>query len=163
MTRVWVSLGSNVEREGSIRGAVQALRRLYGELVVSPVYESDAVGFTGEPFYNLVVGFETEKPVEALCGDLTNLEAALGRVRGPDRFSPRTLDADLLLYGEQVVDAGRARLPREEILEYAFVLRPLAEVAGHQEHPILGRSFRELWAEFPQAEQPLRVVPICLD
>lgn len=163
MTRVWVSLGSNVEREASIRGAVQALRGLYGQLVVSPVYESDAVGFTGEPFFNLVVGFETEKPVEDLCRDLTDVEAALGRVRGPDRFSPRTLDADLLLYGDEVVDVGRVRLPREEILEYAFVLRPLAQVAGDQVHPILGRPFHELWAEFPQAEQPLRLVPTCLD
>lgn len=161
MPRAWVSLGSNVDRERAIQAAVQRLRRGFGELILSPVYESAAVGFEGEPFYNLVVGFDTEQSVAVLCGELAALEIALGRVRGPEKFAPRTLDADLLLYGDWVIREGGCRLPREEILRYAFVLRPLAEVAGDQCHPVLGRPFRALWAEFPQAEQPLK--PVALD
>lgn len=163
MPRVWISLGSNVDREGAVRGAVRELRQRYGSLLVSPVYESAAVGFEGEPFYNLVVGLDTEQSVGQICRELLDLETALGRVRGPEKFAPRTLDADLLLYGDWVIDEGACRLPREEILNYAFVLRPLADVGGDLLHPVLGRSFRALWAEFPQAEQPLRPVALDLD
>ncbi len=163
MPRVWLSLGSNVDRERAIRGAVAALRRRFGTLILSPVYESAAVGFEGESFYNLVVGLDTEQSVAELCGELLALETSLGRVRGPEKFGPRTLDADLLLYGDWVIREGSCRLPREEILRYAFVLRPLADVAGDQCHPVLGRPFRTLWAEFPGEEQPLRPVSLDLD
>lgn len=163
MTWAWVSLGSNVDRERSIRGAVKAMRRRYGKLVISRVYESEAVGFDGEPFYNLVVGFETERSAEDLCRDLLGLESALGRVRGPEKFAPRTLDADLLLYGDRILHEGRCRVPREEILRYAFVLRPLAEVAGEQIHPVYGRSFRDLWSELRMQDQPLKPVDLVLE
>ena len=163
MTWAWVSLGSNVDRERSIRGAVSAMRRRYGNLVISRVYESAAVGFDGEPFFNLVVGFETGKSAEDLCRELLELETVLGRVRGPEKFAPRTLDADLLVYGDLIVEGGRCRLPREEILRYAFVLRPLAEVAGDALHPIRRRSFRDLWSELRMQDQSLKPVDLVLD
>lgn len=163
MPRAWVSLGSNVDRERAIREAVLALRRRFATLIVSPVYESAAEGFEGAPFYNLVVGFDTEQSVAELCAELLALETALGRIRGPEKFAPRTLDADLLLYGDWVIRQGSCRLPREEILRYAFVLRPLVDVAGEQLHPALGRAFCALWAEFPQEEQPLKRVALALD
>lgn len=163
MPRVWVSLGSNVDRRRSIRGAVRALRERYGALVVSRVYESEAVGCEGDPFYNLVAGFDTEASLQTLCAEFRALEDAFGRVRGPDKFAPRTLDLDLLTYGDQVVDQGPCPVPRDEITRYAFVLGPLAEVAGDQRHPLLGCSFRALWERFEKSAQPMHPVPVALD
>lgn len=158
MPRVWVSIGSNQERERSIRGAVQALRERFGALTRSSVYESDAVGFEGHPFFNLVVGFDFDGTAAALKDAFREIENAFGRVRGPERFSPRPLDIDLLTYDDFVGTVDGCELPRDEILSYAFVLRPLAEVAGDEVHPGVGRTYRELWEDFDQAAQPLATV-----
>jgi 2-amino-4-hydroxy-6-hydroxymethyldihydropteridine diphosphokinase len=155
MPRVWVSIGSNIERERHIRGALEALRKAFGELVVSPVYESAAVGFDGAPFYNLVAGFFSDRPPLELALCLRAIEEAHGRLRDGAKFSSRTLDIDLLTLGDQVVHAGKLELPRDEILKYAFVLRPLADVAPEERHPLVGRSYRELWQSFDQGSQPL--------
>ena len=160
MPRVWLSLGSNRERERNLRAAVVALRREYGPLILSPVYESQAVGFDGDPFLNLVAGFDTEQLPERLVEELHTIEADHGRVRGQARFGPRTLDIDLLLYGELVQTGGGIRVPRDEITRYAFILRPLAEVAGTQRHPVTGKTFRELWYAFDADDQPLRPVEL---
>jgi 2-amino-4-hydroxy-6-hydroxymethyldihydropteridine diphosphokinase len=156
--RVWVSVGSNLAREPSLRAGLAALQARYGTLTVSPVYESAAVGSPGPPFYNLVVGFGTDREPAALAADLRAVEAELGRVRGADRFAPRTLDLDLLTWGDRV-QAGPPQLPRGEILEYAFVLGPLADVAGGEVHPPSGRTYAELWAAFDRAAQPMHRVP----
>lgn len=159
MPWVWVSIGSNQARERSIRGAVAALRERYGPLKRSRVYESEAVGFAGEPFLNLVAGFETDEPVGAINSALRAIEDAMGRVRGPEKFAPRTLDLDLLTYGDAVGDVDGYALPRDEILRYAFVLGPLAEVAGEECYPPTGEIYRALWAGFDQAAQPIEPVP----
>jgi 2-amino-4-hydroxy-6-hydroxymethyldihydropteridine diphosphokinase len=156
MTWVWVSVGSNIERERHVRAALDALRARFGELRVSPVYESEAEGFSGDPFYNLVVGFDTRLSPEALHPVLRDIEDANGRQRGAEKFSPRTLDIDVLTYGDQVTDAGGKHLPRDEITRYAFVLKPLADVAAGQRHPELGRSFGELWAAY-RRQHPVRL------
>ena len=96
MPRIWLSLGSNQARESSLRGAVRMLREAFGPLILSPVYESAAVGFAGDPFLNLVVGAETDWPIEAVQRRLREIEDAHGRVHGRDRFAPGTLDIDLL-------------------------------------------------------------------
>jgi len=162
MPRVWVSLGSNQERERCIRGAVAALRERYGPLRISSVYEGPALGFAGAPFYNLVVGFATEESPETLAIALHALEDAFGRVRGSARFAPRTLDLDMLTWGDRVLHGDGLELPRGEILKYAFVLRPLAEVAGEERHPLLGQTYRELWQSFDGSDQPLWPVPLDL-
>ena len=161
MPRCWVSIGSNQERELSIRGAVRALFEHFGELTLSSVYESEAVGFEGRPVYNLVVGLDADETVAALKDVFREIENAFGRVRGPEKFSPRTLDIDLLTYGDFAGTVDGCELPRDEILHYAFVLRPLAEVAGDEIHPVVGRSYRGLWENFDRAAQPL--VPVDID
>lgn len=150
MQRVWVSVGSNIEREANIRAALRELRDLFGELTLSPVYETEAVGFAGEPFYNLVVGFRTALPPATLHGLMHAVEARHGRTRGADRFAPRTLDLDVLTYGDSVTNDGGKLLPRDEILHYAFVLAPLADVAGDEVHPSTGQTYGALWADFAE-------------
>jgi len=161
LPRIWLSLGSNQAREQSLRGAVRMLREAFGPLTLSAVYESDAVGFVGEPFLNLVAGAETDLPVETVQQRLRQIEDAHGRVRGGDKFCPRTLDIDLLTYGDLV--RPDLDLPREEIVRHAFVLRPLAEVAPDERHPVLGRRYAELWAAFDRGAQPMRRVPLQWD
>jgi len=154
-----LSLGSNIEREENIRGALHALKAAFGDLVVSQVYESEAVGFAGAPFYNLVVGFETDQGVDELMDCFRRIEADFGRVRGGEKFAARTLDIDLLTYGDLVQERGRVVLPRDEILKYAFVLQPLAEVAGDERHPVSGQRYDALWAAFDKGDQRLWPVP----
>lgn len=153
--RAWLSLGSNIEPQQRIPAALEALREHFGSLVVSPVYESEAVGFDGDNFHNLVVGIETRLPVQELVRLLREIEAAHGRVRGAEKFSSRTLDIDLLTYGDHIIDQDGVQVPRDEILRYAFVLLPLSEVATQERHPVTGRTYRELWADFDADDQPL--------
>ena len=158
MTEVYLSIGSNVDRERQLRAVREALAARYGPLVLSSVYETHAVGFEGDDFYNLVVGLETDEPVRDLAQGLRGIEAASGRRRGSRRFTPRTMDIDLLLYGDLVVDEAGLQLPRDEIERYAFVLAPLAEIAGRRRHPVTGRRYDELWAGFTGDRAGLRIV-----
>lgn len=143
--RCWISLGSNLEREVSIRGGIQGLRQAFGELILSPVYETEAEGFDGQPFLNLVAGIKTELRVSEIRAILRRIEAEQGRERGGERFAPRTLDLDLLTYGDQAGEIDGYLIPRDEILRYAFVLCPLADVAPDERHPTDGRCYAELW------------------
>ncbi len=162
-TRVWLSIGSNVERKANIVGCVRALRNAFGELLLSRVYENASFGFEGSPFYNLVVGFDTGDSVEQLTRVFHQIEADHGRVRGGAKFAARSLDIDLLLYGDQIIRQDRLELPRPEILKYAFVLGPLAEVAGSETHPVIGKSYAELWAGFDRDRHPLSSVALPLN
>lgn len=157
MTQVFVGIGSNVEPERHIRTAVHLLRERFGAVRVSPVYRNPAVGFDGDDFFNLVAGFGSEAGFEQVHTILEQIEAACGRVRGGPRYAPRTLDIDLLLYGD-LVHENAPILPRKDLLRYAFVLKPITDIAPDHRHPLTGRSFAEHWAEFDAASQPL--VPV---
>ena len=145
---VYVSLGSNIDREKNLSRALGLLKAHFDPVVCSSVYESEAVGFVGAPFLNLVIGFETTCELIEVSRTLKSIENRCGRRRDGPRYSPRTLDLDLLLFGGLVVRENGLCLPRDEITLYAFVLKPLAEVAGDKVHPTLGKSFSELWREF---------------
>ncbi|HEX7047888.1 MAG TPA: 2-amino-4-hydroxy-6-hydroxymethyldihydropteridine diphosphokinase [Gammaproteobacteria bacterium] len=144
MPQVFISIGSNVEPERYVRYAVNALRERFGSLAVSPVYRTAAVGFDGDDFLNLAVGFRTDESIERVDAALDVIESAAGRDRNSPRFAPRTLDLDLLLYGDAVIDADGIRVPRREITQYAFMLRPLADIAGDFPHPQTGKNISEL-------------------
>lgn len=146
MTRVYVSIGSNEDRERNIRLALSELQRRFGPLRRSSLFESSAVGFDGDPFYNLVAGFDTGLAPRAVIDCLKGIEDQSGRDRSRPKFSARSLDIDLLLHGDRV--DSRLDLPRHEILRHAHVLKPLAELAPCRRHPVDGRTFRELWEVF---------------
>lgn len=153
MAEVFLSLGSNIEREKHISEALAELERLFGPLTVSGIYESEAVGFRGDPFFNLAVKFDSDLPAKDLASLLRSIEVAHGRTEQSRKFEPRALDIDLILYGNEVVEEGGGlKLPREEIVRYAFMLEPLAEIAPRFKHPVLGADFATLWDAFDKSQ-----------
>lgn len=155
MATVYVSIGSNINRYQHITASLDALYRQFGELEVSPVYESEAVGFAGNHFLNLVVAFQCQLGVAELSAVLRGIEYDNGRRRDGPKFGPRTLDIDILTYDALVGAFDGVLLPRGEITENAFVLRPLRDIAAAGMHPQLQRSYAELWQAYDQASQKL--------
>jgi len=155
MTRVYVSIGSNIDQEKHVVASLEALDRHFGELALSSVYESEAVGFGGANFYNLVAGFDSELSVAELAALLRSIENDNGRRRDGPRFSSRTLDIDILTCGDLVGMVAGVALPRDEILENAFVLLPMAELVPHDRHPAAGKTYQQLWDEYDRKKQSL--------
>jgi len=155
MARAYLSLGSNLQPHRYLRAALAELEARFGPLQISPAYRSRAVGFEGPDFVNLAVGLDTDLAPEALNDWLHALEDRHGRRRDQPRYASRTLDVDIVLYGDLVRQGpGHLDLPRAE-LRHAFVLRPLADIAPELRHPVSGRSMAELWAAFPRESEPL--------
>lgn len=155
MGRAYLSLGSNLEPRRHLRAALDELRARFGAIDVSPAYRSRAVGFDGADFVNLAVALDTELDPEALNDWLHALEDRHGRRRDVPRYSDRTLDVDIVLYDQRVIEGpGHLQIPRAE-LKHAFVLRPLADIAPELRHPLSGRSMAELWTAFPRESEPL--------
>lgn len=143
MATVYLSLGSNQQRERHLCSCLQQLRRDFTAVVCSTVYETAAVGFNGEPFLNLVVRCTTTYTPEALQSYLHKLEDTHGRVRNGEKYSPRTLDVDLLLY-DDLNRQPTQNLPHNDILRYPFVLFPLLELDSELIHPALCCSLQSL-------------------
>jgi 2-amino-4-hydroxy-6-hydroxymethyldihydropteridine diphosphokinase len=159
VARVYVGIGSNVGRDINIRSGVAALRATFGHLILSSVYKTKAVGFDGDDFYNLVAGFDTHADARRVAGQLRDIERRHGRVRLPHGgVTSRTLDIDMLLYDDLVIDEEGLTLPRSEIQRYAFVLGPLAEIASERRHPVLGLTYGELWDALRATAGPLMPV-----
>ena len=161
MTRVYISIGSNIDKETSIRKGIADMQQVFGELELSSIYQSEAVGFKGDDFYNLVAAFDTETDVLTISRQLHEIEDKNGRDRSGPRFSSRTLDLDLLVYDELITNENGLDVPRGEILENAFVLWPLAEIAPDLKHPVIGRTYSELWSAFDKTKE--RLCPVAFD
>jgi 2-amino-4-hydroxy-6-hydroxymethyldihydropteridine diphosphokinase len=162
VAQVYLGLGSNIDPETNLRLGSAELRRHYGELVISNTYRNAAVGFDGNDFLNLVVGFDSDEEPLEIQQCIETIHAMAGRQRGEDKFASRPLDIDLLLYGDLVIDEAPLRLPRSDVLEYSFVLRPLAEIAPELEHPVSGRTMLDHWQECDTAGHPLTLVDVNL-
>jgi 2-amino-4-hydroxy-6-hydroxymethyldihydropteridine diphosphokinase len=159
MPTVYVSIGSNIERELNIRAGVAELKAHFGALTLSRVYEAAAVGFDGEPFYNLIAAFETQLSPKDVDLILDEIEKNNGRTPEQKKFNSRTLDLDLTLYGDYISKDSTLEIPRSEILCYAFVLEPLAEIAGELLHPISQISYAQLWQQFDNRKVMQKAIP----
>ena len=152
MSTVFISIGSNIEREKHVRAGVKALKEKFGHLQLSSVYQADAIGFSGEAFLNLIVGFDTQLSAAQVDAILDNIEKDNGRTAEQKKFNPRTLDLDLVLYGNYISDDPNLEIPREEITRYAFVLEPLAEIAPLLKHPVTQQTYANLWERFDKSD-----------
>lgn len=158
--RAYLSLGSNVAPEAHLRAAIDALRARFGNVVVSPVYRTPAVGFDGPDFLNAAAIIDSDLEPQPLNDWLHALEDAHGRDRSGPRFSSRTLDIDIVLFDARVLEGeGNLRIPRPE-LEHAFVLRPLADIAPGAQVPGTGSTLAALWAAHPEHGTPAVQVAI---
>ncbi|MBS0613337.1 MAG: 2-amino-4-hydroxy-6-hydroxymethyldihydropteridine diphosphokinase [Proteobacteria bacterium] len=160
MTTVYVAAGSNVDARRNIGRAVAELRAAFPGLRVSPAYQNAAVGFEGDDFINLVVGFETERPLDEVIEELRRIETVCGRPRGAPKWAPRSMDLDILLYGERIGKFPGATLPRPDLLRRPYMLGPLADIAPGFVHPTQHRSIGELWAAFDRSGHEMRVVSL---
>lgn len=136
----YLGLGSNVDAGRHIRIAIEVLRGRFGDIGISPVYRSVAVGFDGDDFLNLAVRIETDLDPRELREFLRDLEAEHGRDRSAPKWSDRTLDIDILLYDDLVRYDDELEIPRKEILKFAHVLKPLADIAPEVIHPTRKQS-----------------------
>jgi 2-amino-4-hydroxy-6-hydroxymethyldihydropteridine diphosphokinase len=163
MTVVFLGLGSNIDPEINLRLAIAELRKRFGEVKTSPVYSSAAHGFDGPEFLNLVARIETVVEPAALHSELEDIHALAGRQRGCEKYLSRRLDIDLLLYGQECIDKPPLRVPRKDILEYSFVLKPLADIAPDFRHPGTGKTMSQHWREFDSNHHPVRRSDLALE
>ena len=159
---VYLGLGSNVEPETNLGLAVRELRSRYGELELSTVYRNAAVGFDGDDFLNLVVRLQSHEKAAAICEQIELIHNQAGRRRSGNKWEARPLDIDLLLYNDEIIDEPPVRVPRSDVLEYSFVLGPLAEIAPDLIHPVSGQTLQQHWQEFDKSCHPLEAVGVIL-
>lgn len=162
MAVVYLGLGSNISPQENLSLGVREIRKCYGELQVSSVYRSAAVGFEGDDFLNLVVRLRSENTAVEICREIERLHNIAGRSGASAKWESRPLDVDLLLYNDLVEDEHPVRVPRSDILKYSFVLRPLAELAPDLVHPVTGKTMLQHWQEFDAASHPLELVGVIL-
>lgn len=155
MPQVYVAAGSNIEPERHLTLAVAELERQFTGMRFSPWYRNTAVGFDGEDFINFVAGFPTELPVNQVLQRLRAIETLCGRPREAPRWAPRSMDLDVLLFGDLVCQEPHLKLPRPDLLKRAYMLGPLADLAPDLVHPTEKRTIGELWRRFDRAAHPL--------
>ena len=148
LSTAYLGIGSNVDSRRNISSGIRTLRAEFGDVALSPVYQSVAVGFAGQDFLNLAARIQTAMQPLELKEFLNRLEDSHGRKRHLPKFSDRTLDIDILLYDDLYLHTPAIDLPRPEILHYAHVLRPLADLAPDLKHPVTGKTLHTHWQEF---------------
>lgn len=159
MSVAWLGLGSNVNAETHIRAGIAALEDTFGDVSLSPAYASTSVGFEGDDFINLVARVETDMHPLDLRQFLRNLEDRYGRQRDVPKFSDRSLDIDILFYDDLILLSPLLEIPRAEILKFAHVLKPLADLEPDLMHPSERRSIAEIWSSSGLDDGCLRLLP----
>ncbi len=145
MSRVFVGVGTNINKAHNLRSCFSTLQQIFRKVVKSSVYQSAAVGFEGEDFYNMVVSFETTLTPSNINRIFFEIEKKHGRRRGKNQYASRELDLDQLLYDDLIVDTDEVYLPHKDLSKYSYTLKPMAEIAGDLVHPLIGKCFSELW------------------
>lgn len=154
MNLVYLSLGSNVgDREAHLREANAQLAAIGQVKAVSSIYETEPVEFTQQSnFLNCAVALETDLPPSELMSRLLDIERRLGRER-IQKKGPRTIDIDVLLYGDLVLDSANLTIPHPAMAQRRFVLEPLAEIAPEAVHPDRTKTVRQLLEELPAGQK----------
>lgn len=158
MITAYIGIGTNIEREKHIEAALDELKRLGQDIRISTIYECEAVGFESDAFYNLVAEVKTPLTLTDFSQALRRIENKWGREEGAAKFQPRTLDLDIILFGEHI-SVKNPELPRRDIYKYSFVLQPLNELCPDLIVPGDGRSVREIWQKSENTESMTVVTP----
>jgi len=146
--RVFVAAGSNVEPEKNLARACAEIAHTWPDAHFSRAYRNVAVGFEGPDFINLVIGFSAAQPLHSVIEKLRGIETNCGRPRYAPKWASRTMDLDVLLFGDLVEKTTEYTLPRPDLLKRPYMLGPLAEIAADVVHPTERRTIGELWAAF---------------
>jgi 2-amino-4-hydroxy-6-hydroxymethyldihydropteridine diphosphokinase len=146
-----LNIGSNQDKRKNIRLALDSLESNFTKITTSSLYESPSEGFSGSNFYNIGVNVETDKHINDVVNILHDIENSLGRDRNLPKFSSRIIDLDLVLYDDDIND--KLNIPRRDILKYAFVLAPLAELNPNDIHPQERISYLDLWKGFQSSKE----------
>jgi 2-amino-4-hydroxy-6-hydroxymethyldihydropteridine diphosphokinase len=159
VTLAYLSLGSNVgDRAAQLREAAARLSAAGRVLSASSVYETEPVEFTAQPwFLNCVVTLATDQTPPQLMATILGIEKEMGR-RRVQKKGPRSIDIDILLFGDAIVDSEELTIPHPAMHERRFVLEPLAEIASEALHPVLKKAIRELREALPEG-QTVRKIP----
>ena len=160
MSVAYLGLGSNVNARAHIAAGISALREKFSDVRLSPAYQTAAVGFDGDDFINLTASIDTGlQPIE-LKNFLNDLEDRHGRLRDVPKFSDRTLDIDILLFDDLYLLSPVLEIPRPEIMKFAHVLKPLADLAPDLVHPISRKTIDEIWRDYPGDRDSLQVIEL---
>jgi len=155
---VYLGIGSNVRPEHHVAAGLDELHRHFRLLRVSTVYRSQAVGFDGDPFLNLVALVECRRSLASLAAILKTIEFSYGREENCSKFSPRTLDIDILTFDELAGTHHGIELPRPETTVNAYVLEPFAEIAPDLVLPGHARALAEIPLSVSQPLEPLAFI-----
>jgi 2-amino-4-hydroxy-6-hydroxymethyldihydropteridine diphosphokinase len=150
---VYLSLGSNVgDREAQLREAMLRLGAAGRVVAASSFYETEPVEFTQQPwFLNCAIALETSLKPEQLMASILRIEEEMGR-RRVQKKGPRTIDIDILLFGDSIIDSPELTIPHPAMHQRRFVLEPLAEIAPDVEHPVFKKTIRELLDALPEGQ-----------
>jgi 2-amino-4-hydroxy-6-hydroxymethyldihydropteridine diphosphokinase len=160
--RVFVAAGSNVDPESNLERACAQVAHTWPDAYFSQAYRNVAVGFEGPDFINLVMGFSAAQPLESVINRLRGIETNCGRPRYAPKWASRTMDLDVLLFGERVEKTSDYTLPRPDLVKRPYMLGPLAEIAADVMHPTAHKTIGELWAEFDRDGHEMKPVPLKL-
>ncbi len=160
--RVYVAAGRNVEPVRNLQLAAREMQRAFGKVDFSPSYLNAAVGFEGEDFINFVAGFDTARDVHEVIAELQRIEGLCGRTRDAPKWAPRSMDLDILLFGDRICDEPGLVLPRPDLVRRPYMLGPMADLAPGLHHPTLGKTMAQLWEEFDRAAHDMARVDLAL-
>lgn len=161
--KVYFSIGSNIDSEQHIKATIKQLKADFKFVHISNIYRNPAIGFDGEAFLNLVACVETEKSLNEMLEYANQLELSAGRVRVVrGRFDSRTLDVDLIMFGDlSGIHQGR-EWPNKDI-DQAHVLRSLLDIAGDQFHPVKNETYSDIWRGLDKSDVQLTQVDLNFD